>query len=191
MDREEVADLLLERRRDALAERRRSPRASVVPRRRVQRVDLLGRERRALPERQQPGGVEDLVAVGVADPGDERLVLQQVLQLARMAPDPLPPDVERQRRDRRRPGPSSSSVRPGTAAVDAGRQQVDLAHLRRVAVADLDGGVVGRHPVGAARPARRLRAAARARPEAEDDRRLRRQLRRRARRAGSGRSASG
>ena len=40
--------------------------------------------------------MEDLVAVGVADPGDERLVLEQVLQLARMAPDPLAPDLERQ-----------------------------------------------------------------------------------------------
>ena len=69
--------------------------------------------RRALAERQQPRGVEDLVAVGVADPGHERLVAQQVLELARMAPDPLPPDVEGQRRDRRRRGPGP--VRPGPA----------------------------------------------------------------------------
>ena len=66
VDGEEVADLLLERRRDPLPQHldRVGERRS---RRRVQRVDLLGREGRALAERQEPGRVEDLVAVGVAD----------------------------------------------------------------------------------------------------------------------------
>ena len=78
MDGEEVADLSLERRRDALAqdvdrlgERR--------PRRAVAALDLFRRQARSLPEREQAGGVEDLVAVGVADAGHEALVPEQVL----------------------------------------------------------------------------------------------------------------
>ena len=47
-------------------------------------VDLLGGQARSLPERQEARGVQDLVAVGVADPGDERLVPQEVLELARV-----------------------------------------------------------------------------------------------------------
>ena len=42
--------------------------------------------------------MEDLVAVGVADPGHERLVAEQVLELARVAPDPVAPDLEGERR---------------------------------------------------------------------------------------------
>ncbi len=65
--------------------------------------------------------MEDLVAVGVADAGHERLVAQQVLELAGVTADAVAPDLERQRRvvgvgtllcfapargpgDRRRPG---------------------------------------------------------------------------------------
>ena len=79
--------------------------------------------------------MEDLVAVGVADPGDERLVAQQVLELARMAADPLAPDVQGQRRvvgigtllrlrpdpgsvDRRRPGGGRSC--PSGSGRDSG-----------------------------------------------------------------------
>jgi hypothetical protein len=40
-------------------------------------VNLLRRERRSLPKRTQLRGVQDLVAVGVADPGDERLVAEE------------------------------------------------------------------------------------------------------------------
>ena len=68
--------------------------ASVVRVAVVQRIHLLGRKAGALAEREQPGGMEDLVAVGVADPGHERLVAQQVLELARVAADPLAPDLE-------------------------------------------------------------------------------------------------
>ena len=66
---------------------------------------------------------------------------------------------------------------PATRPVDAGRQDVDLAHLGRVAVADLDRRVVGRHPGRPARPARGIARRARALTEAEDERRLRRQRR--------------
>ena len=96
VDGEEVADLQLERRRHALRAARRSrlPAWSASP-------------RRARRPPRPPGssacgtaavrGVQDLVAVGVADPGHERLVAEQVLELARMPPDPLAPDIERQR----------------------------------------------------------------------------------------------
>ena len=128
--------------RTSAARARAGPRsrvASVVARRRVERVDLLGRQAGALPERQQAGRVQDLVAVGVADPGHERLVAQQVLELARVALDPIAPDVEGQRRIVRVRARSRPRPRPGHRAIDAGRQQVDLAHLGRVAVADLGG----------------------------------------------------
>ena len=88
-------------------------------------------------------------------------------------------------------GPCSAPPSPGIGPVDAGRAEVDLAHLGRVAVADLGPRVVGRQPGGAARPGGRVGRAAGARPEAEDDRRLGRQLVARATPAGSGRSASG
>ena len=107
------------------------------------------------------GGVQDLVAVGVADPGHERLVAQQVLELARMAPDPVPPDLEGQGRDRRRRGPGPARRGPGTGRSTPAGCEVDLAHLGRVAVADLRPGVVGRQPGGAARPARRVARAGR------------------------------
>ena len=64
----------------------------------VEGVDLLRGQRRPLAERQEPRREQDLVAVRVADPGDERLVAQQVLELARMTPDPVAPDLEGQRR---------------------------------------------------------------------------------------------
>ena len=92
VDREEVADLLLEGRRDPLAQDVDGVRQRRT-RRVVQRIDLLGREAGALAEGEQPRGMEDLVAVGVADAGHERLVAQQVLELARMAADPLAPDL--------------------------------------------------------------------------------------------------
>ena len=76
--------------------------------------------RRPLAERQQPRGVEDLVAVGVADAGDERLVAQQVLELARMAPDPLAPDLEGQRRVVG-VGALVGATEPGHGPIDAGR----------------------------------------------------------------------
>jgi len=40
--------------------------------------------------------MEDLVAVGVPDSGDERLVAQQRLELARVLPDAVPPDIDRE-----------------------------------------------------------------------------------------------
>ena len=64
----------------------------------IERVDLLGGQARPLAERQEPGGVEDLVAVGVPDARDERLVAEQVLELAGMSPDPIAPHLERQGR---------------------------------------------------------------------------------------------
>ena len=120
--------------------------------------------------------MQDLVAVGVADAGDERLVAQQVLELTRMAPDPVAPDLERQRRV---VGvrPLLLLTEPRDRAIHAGGPQVDLAHLGRVLVADLRRRVVGRQPAGAARPCRGVPRASRARPEPEDDRRLGRQLR--------------
>ena len=122
--------------------------------RRVQGVDLLRGERRSLPERQQARRMEDLVAVGVADPGDELLVLEQVLELARMAPDPRPPLVEGQRRI---VGIGTElGVEAGDGTIEPGRQEVDLAHLGRIAVADLDRAIVG----GRARRHRASSAAA-------------------------------
>ena len=70
----------------------------VAARRAIERVDLLVGQARSLPEWQQAGGVQDLVAIGIADARHECLVAQQVLELARMSPDPLPPDLEGQRR---------------------------------------------------------------------------------------------
>ena len=109
-------------------------------------------------------------------PGDERLVPEQVLQLARVAPDPRRARPRGSAPGRPRPGPASAS-RPGTRPVDAGRQQVDLAHLGRVAVADLRR--LRRRPAASRR--RAVQAAASGGPPArgpnrEDDRRLRRQL---------------
>ena len=47
----------------------------------VQAADVLRRERVAHPVVAQAGGIEDLVAVDVADAGDEVLVHQERLQL--------------------------------------------------------------------------------------------------------------
>ena len=187
VDRQQVADLLLERRRDAVAqdvdrvgERR--------PRRGVQRVDLLRREassacgtaaaaprggsrrcRRCRSRRRTPGSS----AGSSARPGGAGSASRQTSRVSAGSSAS---------------GPSSSSVRPGTTRVDAGRHEVDLAHLGRVAIADLGGRVVGRHPAAPRRPLRRIARRRLSRgAEAQHDRGLRRQRRRPARRAGSGR----
>ena len=120
--------------------------------------------------------MQDLVAVGVADPGHERLVAQQVLEFARMASDPLAPDLEGQRRvvgvgsllgraesraraGRRRPG------RGRSCPSGSGRGSGPPAARRRPAA---------RRPRASRRPHRAARAVAR--PEPEDDRGLGRQL---------------
>ena len=118
VDREEVADLGLEGRRHAVLQ----DRDRVGQRRsggRVERVDLLRREARPLAEREQPRLVEDLVAVGVADPGDERLVPKQVLELARDGAGSV-----RARRPASAPGrprPSPDRARQGPGPVDRRR----------------------------------------------------------------------
>ena len=131
--------------------RMRRPRQRLA-RRPIERVDLLGREARPLPEGEQAGRVQDLVAVGVADPGHERLVPEQVLELARMALDPFSPDVERQVRAVR-VGTLLVCAEAGDRSLDAGRAQVDLAHLGLVAVADLGGCGIGRQPRRSVGPA--------------------------------------
>src|SRR4029079_14230021 len=93
VDGEEVADLLLKCRWNALAlhgDRVGHRRL----RRRVEAVDLLRGQRRPPPVWPQAGALPGVVAVGIADPRDERLVLQQVLQLAGRTLDPGPPRVE-------------------------------------------------------------------------------------------------
>ena len=120
--------------------------------------------------------MQDLVAVGVADAGHERLVAQQVLELARVPPDPLAPDLEGQGRV---VGVGSLLGRrrgPGTGRSTPAGTEVDLAHLGRVAVADLGAGVVRRQPGRAARPRRGIARARGPRAEPEDDRGLGRQL---------------
>ena len=106
-----------------------------------------------------------------------------------MTPDPVAPDVEGQRRVVGI-GALLALAESGDGPVDAGRSQVDLAHLGRVAIADLGARVVRRQPVGARRPGGRVGRPAGARPEAQHDRGLGRQLVARARPAGSDRSAS-
>src|ERR1700737_5630012 len=64
-------------------------RAEDLTSRRIKPGKLVGLERRPLAEWQQFGFMEDLVGVGVAHPGDERLVAQQVLQLTWMPADTL------------------------------------------------------------------------------------------------------
>ena len=115
--------------------------------------------------------MKDLVAVRVADPGHEGLVAEQALQLARVAPDPLPPGVQGERRvvgvgAQARPMPRHDAGR-------SGRDQVDLAHPGRVKVAELGGRLVGREPGGAARPGRRRPGGRGSRPEHEPGRRPR------------------
>src|SRR4029077_1123174 len=57
--------------------------------RRMQADDLIRLERGALAEGQQGRLVQDLVRVGITDAGDERLVAQEVLELARVPADAL------------------------------------------------------------------------------------------------------
>src|SRR5687767_13711296 len=77
---QELALLDLEPRWDEAPELPNCPRDH-LPCRFVQRIYLGRGKRRASAERSQAGLPEDLVRIGVADPGDERLVAQQVLQL--------------------------------------------------------------------------------------------------------------
>ena len=108
-----------------------------------------------------------------------------------MAADPLAPDVERQAGSSAS-GPCSAVAEPGHGAIDAGRAQVDLAHLGRVAVAHLGACVVGRQPGRATGPrSRRRRAARSAGSEAEDHGGLAPAACRPGRPAGTARSASG
>src|ERR1700730_857475 len=88
VDRHEAAFLLV-RLIFRLGLDRRDRRPQDFPGRRVQANHLIGLERGALAERQQFRLVQDLIRVGVANAGDERLVTQKVLELARVPPDPL------------------------------------------------------------------------------------------------------
>src|SRR5438552_6306154 len=67
-------------------------------------------------------------------------------------------------------------IETGNRSVETGRQQIDLAHLSRVAIANLDGRVVRGHPVRTPPPRRRSLRTALARPERQDHRGLGRQL---------------
>jgi hypothetical protein len=135
MDREEIAHLRLEGRWHSLTEH-----LGGVRKRRshpgVQGIDLVGGQRRPLPEWEQSRGVEDLVAVRITDASHERLVAEQVLELAWVAPDPLTPDVERQRRIVR-VGPDLVRAQAGHDPFQVRGQEIDLAHLRGIAIADL------------------------------------------------------
>ena len=75
-----------------------------------------------------------------------------------MTPDPLAPDLERQRRVVG-VGTLVRLAEPGHRTIDAGRAQVDLAHLGRVAVADLGGA-----SAAGSQAAPRVQRAASARP---------------------------
>jgi len=75
MHGKEIPYLGLERRRDAPSKRLHGRRQH-GPGRAVELVDLLGSQRRPLPKRAQAGGVKDLVAVGVADPGRKALIAE-------------------------------------------------------------------------------------------------------------------
>ena len=93
----------------------------------------------------------DLVGIAVADTGHEGLVLEQVLQLAPMRPDALAPHLDAQGRI---VGVGTQVVPAGDRSLDALGHQVDLAHLRRVPVTQLDRPIVRRQPRRAARPGR-------------------------------------
>ena len=84
--------------------------------------------------------MEDLIRVRVADSGHELLVAQEVLELARMSSDAGPPLVQVQGRV---VGVGAHFIGTGSGRlpVDAARQEVDLAHLSWVAVAELGRGV--------------------------------------------------
>ena len=119
--------------------------------------------------------MEDLVAVGVADPGDEGLVLEQVLQLAGVAPDALLPGGQGQGRV---VGVRAELVvQPGDRPNRAVGDEVDLAHLGRIAIANLDRLIVSGQPSGALRPAGDSAfRGSRPRTEPEHEGRLRGQL---------------
>src|SRR5437868_4011483 len=85
----EEAPILLVRDVVLLGLDRRDRRAQHLVGGRMQFHDLLRLQRGPLAQWQQTGLMEDLICVGVADPGDERLVAQQVLQLTRMPADSL------------------------------------------------------------------------------------------------------
>ena len=90
----------------------------------MESLHLVGFERSSLSQRQQFSLVKNLVRVGVANPGDECLVPQQVLQLAGVPPDPLGefrlPHGQR----------IGSELRPaGDGGQRAGSHPVDAAHL--------------------------------------------------------------
>src|SRR5687767_10395513 len=94
---QEFALLDLEPRRDQLVQLLDRP-GERLARGGVQRIDLVGRERWSLPKRQEARGPQDLVRIGIAYARDEPLVAQQAFQLPGVAADPLPPDIERERR---------------------------------------------------------------------------------------------
>src|SRR5207253_2357181 len=65
----------------------------------VKRLLLLRFQRCPPPQRQEARLEKDLVRVGVADPGQELLVPQQVLQLVAEPPEALAKDIQSHRRD--------------------------------------------------------------------------------------------
>ena len=127
MDRENVADLPVEGRRNAFPQDGDRCRKRGLGRP-VEFVDLLPGQARTPAERQQTGRVEDLVGIRVPDASNERLIPQQILQLTGMRTDPEAPDIEGEIR--------IVGVRPlvlWSAAWDrpirGAGEQVDLAHL--------------------------------------------------------------
>ncbi len=115
-------------------------------------------------------------------PGHERLVPQQVLELARVAPDPLAPHLERQPRvvdvrDRSRPRP-----RPGTRPIHA----LPAAGRPCPSASGRGSGPRGARPAAGIQAAPRVQAAGLKpatgghRPEAQHDRGLARELHARA-----------
>ena len=95
--------------------------------------------------------MEDLIAVRIANSRDEGLISQEVLELPGVTADSGPPLLERQG------GIVGVGARllvgePRDGPLRSCRQQVDLAHLRRVPVANLGRLGVGRHPRRATGP---------------------------------------
>src|SRR5207302_17193 len=95
---------------------------------------LLRPERRPAAQRQQPGLEQDLVGVGVADPGQEGLVAEQVLELIPVAPQLLSEPVQPEPADRVRLGPQ---LGPGRHLPRRVLDPVDPAHVAEVRVAQL------------------------------------------------------
>ena len=97
----------------------------------MQRGDLARRQRSTRPVGAEPGGVQDLVAVDVADAGDDVLVEQQRLQLPRPAEHAAP-----SARPRLSPsviGSTPSRCQLGHLDGDVGRvEHDDLAERARV-----------------------------------------------------------